>query len=240
MNLAVVLHRPIYSRNIGMCARAIANMGGARLILIAPQNALTDEAKQGAAHAQEILRNAALYQSLEEFERVEGEGIRIALSGRAGVKGPENFSEVVAQMKSDLEHRAQDAGVTFYLHFGPEDDGLSDDEMKHAHHVAKLPTFGEITSLNISHAVLLSCYIVQSQFFTVTPPEIPSLKPIEYPSDTIHEWLSVLGFDLSKPKVNIEKTLNRLLLSRAPRPDELRILDSVLRQTIRKLRGSSR
>ena len=65
--LHVVLHRPIYPRNVGMCARAIGNMGAGRLIIVGRDEPLGDESKQGAAHAQEILRTATFYKNLEDF-----------------------------------------------------------------------------------------------------------------------------------------------------------------------------
>ena len=80
----VVLVRPMYPRNIGMCARSMANMGTGRLVLIAPQCELDYDAQQGATHAQEILKEAKTYKSLDAFYNEEGEGVRIALSGRAG------------------------------------------------------------------------------------------------------------------------------------------------------------
>ena len=57
----IVLVKPIYPRNIGMCARAIANFGFQSLIVVAAQTEIGHEAKQGAAHAQRILRNARIY-----------------------------------------------------------------------------------------------------------------------------------------------------------------------------------
>jgi tRNA/rRNA methyltransferase len=126
-----------------------------------------------------------------------------------------------------------------YLIFGPEDDGLSNEEMRLCHHVCRLPTLGEITSLNLSHAVLLAVYLAQAARirFQSTAEETPKFEPgpVYYPSQTIHRWLEALGFDLSSKRVNIEHTLNRFFLSHCPSPEELRLVDKVLRQTIRKL-----
>ena len=125
-----------------------------------------------------------------------------------------------------------------YLIFGPEDDGLSAEEMELCHFVCRLPTFGDITSLNLSHAVLLASYIVRTELekaqvevAIVAPP-----KPTIDPRDMVHRWLEALGFDLSSPRINIEKMLNRILLSHSPSEEELRLLRTVLEQTIRKLK----
>jgi tRNA/rRNA methyltransferase len=238
--LTVVLHRPIYSRNVGMCARAMANMGVHRLVLVAPQNLLTDEAKQGAAHAQDEIRNAVVYKDLDGFLASEGEGFRIALSGKGHRLGPTlPFEDVVSKFAQQKDHPFFATRHPVYLMFGAEDDGLSPEEMELCHHVCFLPTFGEITSLNLSHAVLLATYIVRSsQLLETRSGGQVSPEPIYHPRESIHGWLETLGFDLSAPKINVEKTLNRILLAQVPTKDELRILDSVIQQTIRRLKSS--
>jgi TrmH family RNA methyltransferase len=255
--VSVVLHRPIYPRNIGMCARAMANMGVSRLILIAPQGDYThEEAKQGAAHAQEILRNAIVYPSSEAFLAAEGDGVRVALSGRDGrLKSPEFLDVILDRMGEESDHPIHGVDTPIHLFFGPEDDGLSNDDMSLCHHVCRLPTYGEITSLNLSHAVNLTLYMVQTSLRGVrltptnrtgdasapgvtlasTAPGEPKKRGAYYPTQTIKRWLEALGFDLSARRVNIEKTLNRILLSRCPTDDELRVIDTVLQQTVRKL-----
>ncbi len=249
MRVHVVLHRPIYPRNVGMCARAIGNMGAGRLIIVERKEPLGDESKQGAAHAQEILASATHYSSLIEFYAGEPEGIRIALSGKdARLKIPDDLPTLLAKELKDPKHRLHDRGTPIYLFFGTEDDGLAADEMELCHFVCRLPTFTEINSLNLSHAVLLSLYIVRTALTAADALEIASevTTPIEsnsamaeadvhYPQRLIKEWLALLGFDLSSPRINIEKTLNRVLLSRAPTQEELRTLNNVLQQTVRKL-----
>lgn len=274
--IAIVLHRPIYPRNVGMCARALANMGGTRLIIVGRSEPLGDEAKQGAAHAQDVLREAKHYASLAEFYASEGEGVRIALSGKdARLKVPDDLETTVVEALSDSSHRLHDAGDTIYLIFGTEDDGLSAEEMDLCHYVCRLPTFSDVNSLNLSHAVLLATYIVRmaitragadvadgnepeaaNSVSTVSSDKIgrsldpnqtvPALsampeaftKPeaVAYPQQLIHEWLLLLGFDLSSPRINIEKALNKIFLSRAPTGEELRLFSNVLNQTIRRLR----
>jgi tRNA/rRNA methyltransferase len=257
--IVVVLHRPIYPRNIGMCARAMANMGVERLVLISPQFEIVEETKQGAAHAQEILRRLKVYPDVAAFRASEGEGIRIALSGRDSHRlgagsGPGFLDSLMHELVSENDHPIRQDSTNIYLLFGPEDDGLSADDMELCHHICRLPTFGEITSLNLSHAVLLSLYIVQTALGNKpalpstsgsAEPEVKSKKlahsshPVYYPSETIKSWLESLGFDLSGKKITIEKTLNRILLSRSPTSEELRIVDTVLQQTVRKLRKKS-
>jgi TrmH family RNA methyltransferase len=235
-SIHVVLNRPIYPRNVGMCARAIANMGVDNLVIIAPRaNLSSEDAKQGAANAQKVLSSARVYASLDQFYAEEGEGIRIALSGRIG------GTLQAARLDDHLESVTQDKPL--YLFFGPEDDGLANEETRLCHYVCRLPTFGSITSLNLSHAVLLTLYMVQAKRGVGEAEEGASETlpaPAYYPTDSIRRWLEALGFDLSAPKVSIEKTLNRIFLGNIPSSEDLRILDSVLHQTVRKLRRTDK
>ena len=247
----VVLHRPIYPRNVGMCARAIGNMGAGRLIIVGRDEPLGDESKQGAAHAQEILRNTTFYKDLASFYAGETEGVRIALSGKdARLKVPDLLPELLSQEFTRTDHRMLDKTQPIYLFFGTEDDGLSAEEMELCHFVCRLPTFTEINSLNLSHAVLLALYIVRTALTTTATHETQASEPTEseleseeskaaavrYPQSLIKEWLGLLGFNLDSPRINIEKTLNRVLLGRAPTTEELRTLNNVLQQTVRRLK----
>jgi TrmH family RNA methyltransferase len=255
----VVLHRPIYPRNVGMCARAIGNMGAGRLIIVGRDEPLGIESKQGAAHAQNILRNTTFYKDLAGFYANETEGVRIALSGKdARIKVPDLLPELLTQEFRRADHRMLDSSQPIYLFFGTEDDGLSFEEMELCHFVCRLPTFTEINSLNLSHAVLLTLYIVrtaltsaksistlQTQVEAVQPElenksELESIElneaAVRYPQSLIKEWLGLLGFNLDSPRINIEKTLNRILLGRAPTTEELRTLNNILQQTVRRLK----
>lgn len=251
----IVLYRSIYPRNVGMCARAMANMGVNQLILVEPRCSIDDEfAKQGAAHAQSVLQQARIYKSHSEFQNSEGEGVRIALSGKDGrLKRPTFLDMTLNEIANEREHPFHHEKSEIYLMFGPEDDGLSNEEMELSHHICRLPTFGEITSLNLSHAVLLALYMVQTTrakepaanlsenaISSADDRRILKRGPVYYPSDSIHAWLNALGFDLSSRRVTIEKTLNRILLSRCPNEEELRIIDNVLQQTVRKLKMDPR
>lgn len=216
-------------------------MGLDRLIVVGARGELGVEAKQGAAHAQDVLAAAVIYPTLQEFIGTEGEGVRIALSGKdARLKQPDELTATLRTALSQPEHRLRSANERVYLIFGPEDDGLSAEEMELCHFVCRLPTFGTITSMNLSHAVMMASYITRTELAAVEVASDTSVEsavtPVSDPRDMVHRWLEALGFDLSSPRINIEKTLNRILMSHCPSEEELRLLRTVLEQTIRKLK----
>src|SRR5690349_16463745 len=83
-NICVVLVGTLYPTNVGAAARAIANMGADRLILVQPQCEINSKARQGAAGAQKSLEDITIYKDWDEFYSREGDGIRIALTRRDG------------------------------------------------------------------------------------------------------------------------------------------------------------
>lgn len=260
-DIFVVLVRTLYPSNIGSAARAVANMGAKQLILIDPQCEVNSKSKQNAAGSQEPLEQRRQYASWEEFYASEGKGYRIALTRRQGknrkVLSLKKVLEEIFSDNNDSTLTNQDSHLEplpLYLFFGPEDDGLSAQDMSLVNVRAYLPTFGPFASLNLSQAVLLSLYIVQdyrathAHLLNLEPePEIVSLKnsttsspaPLYFPDQSIRDWLEAMGFDITARKASAYLTLKRLLLQNWPSDTELQVLDAILQQNIRKLRDNS-
>jgi tRNA/rRNA methyltransferase len=257
----VVLHRPIYPRNIGMCARAMGNLGCSELHIVAPRcdwssSMVQHEARQGSTHSGEILTSAKIHDSLEAFLESHGQGVKIAFSARDGQgKRVNDFSDLLAKFRDQPSHPVWHEETVLQLHFGTEDDGMSLEELEPANFICRLPANGAHTSFNLSHAVLIALYILETEIGVANPTaktQLPSkaqnensesegpqaLPPgrLEYPKKAIRLWLEILGFDLSSRKITFETTLNRMLLSHCPSPDDVRLLEKVLFQTIEKLK----
>ncbi len=242
MSASVVLVRPLYPRNIGQCARAMANMGIEKLIIIGPRPQLDDlEVREGAARAQLPLQNARAYSDWDEFYENEKEGLRIAFSRRDGKL------RQVSPWKGYLQKKSAELNTDrpLYLIFGPEDVGLSFEDLNRAHHVCTLPTFGENQSFNLAQAVLIALYIYRD----IVPTQNTLADSLEngsrrdeaedkhfFPEEVIRNWIQELGFDIENRKVSAFTVLRKLLLKNEPSPKELRILEVVIHQTVRKLR----
>lgn len=247
----VVLHRPIYPRNIGMCARAMANLGAHELHVIAPRCDWTSsmvhhELRQGATHGAPVLEAAKVHATLSDFLESHGQGIRFGFSAREGFgRRVHDFSTLIRDLGRQLGHPIHVPSSGIQLHFGTEDDGLSLEELEPMNFIVRLPTSDEVPSLNLSHAVLLAQYILRDDFPVAASTEFPAedmenaLPPgrLEYPRKAIREWLEELGFDLDSRKISIETSLNRVLLSHCPTPDDVRLLEKVLFQTVAKLKA---
>lgn len=248
IDLRVVLTRSIYERNVGATARAMANMGFSKLILVDPKCNFTIEAHRAAANGQTPLENKTVYSSWAEFYQQEPRGIQIATTARDG-KGRqvEDLETTLHRLKDSHPEFTKKTTNPFVIHivFGPEDWGLSADDIQYANHCCSIPTYGENTSLNLAQATLLAQFIFRSVFGGEKSrlegqqkPKALQKKPMIFPDETLKNWLLVMNIDLSKRKTNIFTVLRRMLLQNAPSEKEFRMLEIVLQQSIRKMRDT--
>ncbi len=240
-NLSVVLVRSIYASNVGAVSRAMSNMGAQRLILIDPRCEINLAAHKAAASGQAGLEQRTTYANWDEFMAREPAGIRLALSARDG-RGRD-----ARDIKITLDQiQPQSEGENLYLVLGPEDWGLAAEDLRFCHFCCTIPTFGENSSLNLAQAALLALFIVRSQWGgertkldgqTVSSLDSKAHGEISnFPEELIKGWIETLGFDLSKKKINAFTLIRRVLMRAIPTEHENRILETILHQTIRKLK----
>lgn len=236
--IRIVLVRPKYPRNIGMVARAMANYGLKHLILIEPQCQLDIEANEGAANAQDVLKAATIYPHWQRFYDWEHEGIRIAFSARDGRRRETfDFSETLA---TDFDLKEAMSTKTTYLIFGPEDHGLAESDLDYVHRIFQMKLPGKNQSLNLSHAVLHALCLMHSQMQEKQPSVQEPKESFFFPDQTLKKWLETLNVDIeTHQRVNAYTVIKRLMLKGLPNPKELRMLEIVLQQTIRKLKERS-
>lgn len=238
MKIHVVLVRSEYPANIGATARAMANMGADRLILLNPQCKLSVKAKEMAAGAQDMLSSAIIYKSWDKFLAYEGEGIRLGLSRRGGRK------RKIFPLDKKLSELAAAASIpeNLYLIFGPEADGLDSEDLAFVNFTVHLPVFGDFASLNLAQAVLLTLFITRQKFVPeILPKQVKgvvseTVQPFYFPDPLIKEWLTAMGFDVKARRASAYLTLRRLLLQNLPTRHEIQVLEAILQQNIRKLK----
>ncbi len=134
--------------------------------------------------------------------------------------------------------------VPIYLFFGPEDAGLSAAEIQNSHFCCSLPTYGENASLNLSQAVLLCLFIFRETLGgakTILNGQQELRKNDQLPASidpaaSLKEWLIALGVDLSSKKINAYTVLKRMLLQNTPSVKEYQMLETMIQQTLRKLK----
>ncbi len=149
-----VLVRPHYPENVGASARAIKTMGFLKLALVKPGRlAVPDHemALKMAVKSRDVLRQAPVYQSVEEA--VRGADLVVATtsrSGQSGVLQPRELGRRVVEAVSE--------GQTVTILFGNEKSGLSAEEMAPSALRVRIPMAAPQPSVNLAQATQVIAY----------------------------------------------------------------------------------
>lgn len=150
----VVLVGPQMGENIGMVARAMANMGLVTLRLVAPRDGWPNEkAVAAAAGADAIVTGAALFDNVEAA--IGDAHYVIATTARHYAQAKPVNGPRAAMMGA---RRRIEVGQRVAVLFGRERIGLLADEVALADEVLTMPVVPEFSSLNLAQAVLITGY----------------------------------------------------------------------------------
>ncbi|UQZ89405.1 rRNA methyltransferase [Deltaproteobacteria bacterium Smac51] len=217
-HIDVVLMEPQKSDNIGTTARAMANMGLGRLILVRPRS-LNWELIEATAtsHSGRILKDIVIHQELEEA--LEPYGLVIGTTARVGNRRGPFYTP--RQLVSELLPQNGLEPIASAILFGPERMGLSTEDLRHCQKVVRIPTDDpETSSLNLAQAVLILGY--ELIMAAGGEPEAPKIKPASHDElngmyEDLSETLIHIGFlPADNPEhwlMNIKKIFNRSLLT---------------------------
>ncbi|MEN9232146.1 MAG: RNA methyltransferase [Thermostichus sp. DG02_5_bins_236] len=151
----IVLVQPAGPRNLGSIARVMKNMGLSQWILVDPQcDPLDREALTMAVHGADLLYQAQKVQTLPEA--LQGCVQVYGTTGRLEPYSPEWHIQSPRQAFPALLAKL-DSGPAALV-FGPEDRGLSNEELALCHHHVQIPTDAVYPSLNLAQAVGICCY----------------------------------------------------------------------------------
>ena len=157
--LTVVLSRPAYAGNVGAVARVLANFGVRRCILVAPRCDINSlEARQYATgHSSVVLATMETVKNLSDT--LSEANIVIAVTRRTGQMRQPTITI------HDIAGRLRAGKVT--LVFGPEESGLTDEDVQLCTNILTLDVSPTMASLNLSHAVAVVLSHVFSQLSAV-------------------------------------------------------------------------
>ena len=228
-NIRVVLVETTHPGNIGATARAMKNMGLARLVLVRPARFPDAEATALATHAGDILAGAQVVASLDEA--LTGCGLVIGASARRrGIAAPTLDPRQGAARAAEFSDTAQVA-----LAFGRESSGLTNDELDRCHYVVQIPADPAHSSLNLAAAVLIIAYELRmhAHLAAGAPPAASGEKPAtaEEMADFfahLEQTLLATGFLNPANPRHLMRRLRRLFNKAQPDQREINILRGVL------------
>lgn len=215
-HFSIVLVNPKFPENIGATARIAWNMGITRLIVVRDTMPEYEAMAKMATHkAVHLIDNMELHSRIEDalapFTIVIGTTAR---RGRQRIleKSPRDIVE-------DLMPQIANNQIAFL--FGPENCGLTNDELKYCQMTSAIPT-ADFSSLNLAQAVAIHCYevyygLIHAQKDMKPVPQYASSFELEGMYAHIEDALLQINFLHEKSHTywmnNIRQFLGRVRLS---------------------------
>lgn len=162
--IRIVLVDSSHPGNIGAVARAMKNMGLRHLYLVRPREFPHAEATARASGADDVLAAAVVCDSVGAA--LEGCGLVLATTSR----GRDHYHRVFDVREAAQRAVAEAASAPVALLFGAERTGLTNEDLRHAHGLLRIPTSDEYASLNLAMAVQVVSYELLRAAREVTPP----------------------------------------------------------------------
>ena len=247
INPYIVLSKPQLGENIGSTARAMKNFGIEKLRLISPRDGWPNETAYAiSAGADNVLNNIEVFDTLEKA--TQDISLLVATTARKRVVGTKSL-DIFDAVEKSFEYSIKGGQVGFL--FGPEQSGLSNDDVVQADFTVSIPLNKDFSSLNLSQAVLLICWewnkikllkagikknktVLNKKLKKST--EFSNVGDREYFYKQLDEMLTQSGFFYSPEMAPVVKRNIRSLFNRASLThQDLRTLHGIFRSLSRKL-----
>jgi tRNA/rRNA methyltransferase len=230
-----ILVNPQLGENIGACARAIKNFGFSNLNIVSPRDPWPNtKARMTSVGAFNIVQKAKIYNNVSDA--VKKFDLVFASTARKRDINKKHIS-IVNFIKVLSKYKKSNIGIMF----GPESSGLSNYDLSLSNFIIQIPASKKLTSLNLSHAVIVICYEIYKSLNSSKFKKEKMLTKLTSKS-SIKNLIKFLEEMLDKKKffkpsekkksmiLNINNIFGRLELS----DKELRILFSIFSSLNRK------
>jgi len=227
----IVLVDTSHPGNIGAVARAIKNMGLARLYLVNPQQFPHADATARASGADDLLAQATVCATLDEALT----GCSLVMGASARLRNLTVPLLNPRQCATQVLNETGSADVECALIFGREDSGLTNEELGRCHHLVHIPTNAEYSSLNLAAAVQVLSYELrmatldgQATLVNDEAESLASADDMERFYGHLQQTLEEIGFlDPANPRIMMQR-LRRLFNRTRPSEIEMNILRGIL------------
>ena len=205
MKIYSVFVEPKTAGNIGFLARTMKNFGLKKLVLINPCE-LENSAYYQASHARDIVQDAKIYDTIEEFIN-ENE-----ITSIVGTTGTAGGSYNVPRIPITPDELGKNINVNGNIALGREGDGLSNSELELCDILVTIPTSEEYPIMNISHAAAIVFYEIfkNKKDYPIEDMEIASFEDKKIIIKLCNEIISKLDYPDHKRK-NVEIITKRII-----------------------------
>lgn len=223
----MVMVRPRGSGNIGSVARAMKNTGVPELAIVGKARTKGFWARAMAVHGRDILNNAIFYETLREA--VADCRLVVGTTCRAGLYRAHSRSP--REVAGEIVAAAATGKAALIL--GPEDHGLSNEDLKHCQLLINIPADPEYQSLNVAQAAMICLYEIY--LASLGEPMKESLplaraEDVERLYDRMRTSLLKIGFLDSQNPEHMLFAFRRILGRTGLEDRDVRILTGLFRQ----------
>ena len=223
-----ILVQPAVPENVGSAARALKTMGFRQMRLVNPCDYLSDKGRLLAFKSEEILERAKVYPTLNKA--TSDLDFIIATTARRrsldhDYHSPEDLIPFLVKKKSLIRK----VGIVF----GPEERGLSNEELNLCDLVSSVPMRRPYPSLNLAQAVMVFAYTLSplslkpKRIARVPRPDLPTYRVFR---EKLEELFDTVG--LKKDSFVARRLLEKIGILDA---DEVKLIHTVRRTVMRKL-----
>ncbi len=224
--IAFVLVRPKSPGNMGAAARALKNMGFADLRFVVPEKRDPDREIAMAVHADDLLAASRTYEDLPAAL-----ADRTIVIGTTARGGPYRASAHPLQEAAPALIAMSEVNRVAIV-FGPEDFGLTNDDLKLCHRLITIPTAPEYASINLAQAVMVVAY--ELRCVTAAPSsnaeEFARAVEVDAMIDRLADALIAIGFLPEANPDHIMFTIRELFGRSGLHDREVEILNGIARQ----------
>ena len=194
---SIILVRPQLPENIGMVARVMNNFSLKELIIVNPrENWFNDKSINSAKKADKIISKAKVFSSLSEALKKFTYVIATTNRKRFLNKKSTNKFKYISDILKNYKKVA--------IVFGPENSGLSNEDLRLSDAIFSINTNKSSNSLNLSHAVaIISCNIFEMSNFSKL--ENKSEKPNHVNKEQLSKYFDYLFDNLSSKNFFVPK-----------------------------------
>lgn len=235
--IRIVLVETSHPGNIGAVARALRNMALEQLVLVRPKLFPHPEASARASSAEDLLAGARVEQDLAQA--LAGCGLVLATTSRER----DQYFRVIDVRAGARRAVAEAAHSPVAIMFGSERAGLTNEELRYAHALLRIPANPAYASLNIAMAVQIVAYEIlraRQELEQDGPAAAPAgaetrSAPLATPPelDRLYQHLATvleeIDFrDRTQSGGHLMKRIRRLLQRAEPDANEVNILRGIL------------
>jgi tRNA/rRNA methyltransferase len=242
-NIHVVLVRPEQGRNVGAAARALANMGiNGDWRIVGTSEIVDQDCRRVAKHARDRLERIQYFPTLADAlgPQSERRGLTLAATARIGSPNRPHPLRVRTAMERAIHKlRSAEAGELTIV-FGPESDGLRNEEIDLCDWVVTIPSTHEYRSLNLAQSLLIFCYeanhcLMEDWANADSSEEKSRLTQREKLIAHILRLAEAVGFVLPGDPFKMKPRLEEILARLPNHIKDVKTLHGLLDQTIRSV-----